>query len=304
MIIPMRLPISFLLSVICTTTAASPVQEKKRTVPAATVTASALTRYTPDLLTRDRIDPKFVGANVVALAKTVEKYQTVSKDEFESSEKFAARQAKARGVKLTDGSSIDDTFAFVVPVAKLSSFSNGLRYSYDADTATVSLYILPASHAFNGIGGPGVGVALPQIDTLTLKEVIDSDGKYEGSNAYGATVTVEKTRWSEYGLAMSKIAFVKRPSETYYRTPEPTVRLPMVPAIASIDLPALKAVIVAKLSLPELLYDFSSIKPTRDKPQDMITRKKYLNAEIVSIVFYSGVSGKVLARQPETVGAD
>lgn len=134
--------------------------------------------------------------------------------------------------------------------------------------------------------------------------MIDSDGKYEGSNAYGATVTVEKTRWSEYGLAMSKIAFVKRPSETYYRTPEPTVRLPMVPAIASVDLPALKAVIVAKLSLPELLYDFSSIKPTRDKPQDMITRKKYLHAEIVSIVFYSGVSGKVLARQPEAVGTD
>jgi hypothetical protein len=67
-------------------------------------------------------------------------------------------------------------------------------------------------------------------------------------------------------------------------------------------LPTLKALVVMKLVDPYVVYDFIYSKPTRDNPIKVTSREKFLIGNVLGIVFYSGLTGEVFARLPDTFG--
>jgi hypothetical protein len=57
-----------------------------------------------------------------------------------------------------------------------------------------------------------------------------------------------------------------------------------------------------KLADPYVVYNFSSSKPTREDPYDIINRSRYLTGNVLGIVFYSGITGEIFARLPDGFG--
>jgi hypothetical protein len=74
----------------------------------------------------------------------------------------------------------------------------------------------------------------------------------------------------------------------------------MASELAAKELPSLKVLVVAKMQKPYLVYHFDHAKPTREDPTELTVRWVYLSGEVVAAAFYSGISGNILARFPET----
>lgn len=264
-------------------------------------------KFSMDMLESGHIDPGYVGTAVVEAIGAVEKMTGVKKGEFESTADYNARKSAALAGRFLNDSTIEDVLAFVVPATKGGDYRSGLRYEFNADTGDVSLYVLPASSKYitlNGIGGPdgtnrreGKG-----LDKFELSTRIESKSTYQGSNAYGATVTVEKTIMSTFGIAANRLPFLS--FERQLRYPRPTIagQFRMDTARAAQELPALKALIVMKLADPYIFYNFRHTEPTRDDPVDNSVLEKFLTGDVIGIVFYSGLTGEIFARIPEAIG--
>jgi hypothetical protein len=67
-------------------------------------------------------------------------------------------------------------------------------------------------------------------------------------------------------------------------------------------LPAMKALIVMKLSAPYVVYNFRHKEPTRDSPTDISWKEKFLTGDVLGIVYYSGKTGEIFARLPDAFG--
>jgi hypothetical protein len=248
----------------------------------------------------NRIDLKYTGLPVADVIDAVEKLPGEKKGEFESTADFNARKAVALAGKFLGNSSVEDTFAFVVPVTKGRAnagdiTSRGIKYDYNADTSELRLFVLPESSSMNGISAPDFQTSRREskgLDQFDLDLKINSTTTYKASNAFGATVTVEKTVSTRLGIAVNRIPFlIYGPANQTY-----LVQLHMENFKAAKELPSLKALIVMKLADPYVVYDLRHSQPTRDNPTERITQRKYLTGDVFAIVVYSGLTGDVLAR--------
>ena len=264
-------------------------------------------KFSMSMLESGRVDPGYVGFPVAEVVDSIEKMTGAKKGEFESTADYNARKAAALTAKFLGDSSVEDTFAFVVPVPKGGRYrySDGLGYDFNADTSEVRLFALPKESRMNGIGAPDYQTNRREnkgLDQFDLDFKIDSKSTYEGSNAYGAKVTVEKTSSTRLGIAVSRIPFLTFKREMFYSNPVPAAQFNLENARAAKELPALKALVVMRLADPYIVYDFLHSEPTRDKPNDMTSQGKYLTGNILAIIFYSGVTGEIFARLPDAFG--
>lgn len=266
-----------------------------------------ISKFSLDRLENDRIDPSYAGIPIAKVVEAIEKMSGSKKGEFESTAEYNARKEAALSAKFMGDLSLDDTFAFVFPVPA-DVFRSGLSYQFNADTSEVRLFALPLTSSMNGIGAPDYQLEAHRhrgeyLDQFDLNRTIDSQSTYEGSNAYGATVKVEKIRSTHYGIAANQILFLRfKREKIIYSNPKPEVRFNLENVRAAKELPALKALIVMKLANPYVVYNFRSSKPTRDDPYDVVDRSKYLTGNVLGIVFYSGITGEIFARLPEGFG--
>lgn len=250
----------------------------------------------------------YPGYSVTDIIQSLEKIVGIKKGEFESTVDFNNRRASALNEKTLQGSSIDDTFAFVTSVVKNEGYSHGIKYNFNADSGDVNLYILPSSSKYrpiNGIGAPNFTVnrqVRRDLDKFVMNTVLDSKSTYKGSNAYGASVMVDKTVSSNFGIAANKIPFLKFEREIIYRNPIASGSFKLENSRAAVELPNLKALIVMKLAEPYIEYNFSSIEPKRDNPIDIQTQEKLLAGDILGVIFYSGLTGEIFARIPDGFG--
>lgn len=262
-------------------------------------------KFTLKMIEGEKLDPAFAGIVLVDLISAVEKSISVKKGEFESTSDFNARKAAALSVKFLGDYGIDDTFAVVRSVTSGGRYPRGFSYTFNPDTSEVSLYVLPTSSTLNGIGAPdyqtnrreGRGLDLFEFDTK-----MESQSTYQGSNAYGATVTVEKSIMSASGIASSQVPFLNFKREMFYMNPSFALQFKMDNSKAAKELPAMKALIVFKLAEPFVQYNFVHKEPKRDSPTDISMQYKYVSGNILGIVYYSGVTGEVLARLPDSFG--
>jgi hypothetical protein len=197
----------------------------------------------------------------------------------------------------------------MVPVPKGGKYRDGLGYEFNADTSSVNLYALPTSSKYlplNGIGAPDYQTNRREskgLDQFKLSTKIESKSTYQGSNAYGATVTVEKTVMSTFGIASNRIPFLKFERDLGYSNPTVATQLTMENSRAATELPVLKALIIMKLSDPYVVYNFRHVEPKRDSPVDISMQEKFLTGDVLGIVYYSGKTGEIFARIPENLGS-
>jgi hypothetical protein len=262
-------------------------------------------KFSMGMLEADRIDPGYSGVRVVDVVDAIEKLTGQKKGEFESTADFNARKAAALSGKILGESSVEDTFAFVLPVGKGGQYRDGFGYVFNADTSEVRLFALPKSSSMNGIGAPDYQTNRRQssgLDQFDLDSKMESQSTYQGSNAYGATVTVEKSSMSRVGIAANRIPFLSFKRETIYSAPVAAGQFNLENSKAARELPALKALVVMKLAEPYIVYDFIHKEPKRDSPTDITMQSKYLSGNILGIVFFSGLTGEILLRLPESFG--
>lgn len=268
----------------------------------------AATRFSMSMLESDRVDQNYAGMPVAEVIAAIEKLTAVKKGEFESTAEFNARRTAALSEKFLGELSIADTFAFVTNVTKGGKYISGLKYDFNADTGDVNLFALPASSEYlplNGIGAPDYTTNRREsrgLDQFDLGRKIESRSTYQASNAYGATVMVDKTVATQVGLAAKRISFLNFKRDLIYSNPQAAVQFKLANAKAAQELPALKAMIVMKLADPHIVYNFRHVAPKRDAPVDISVQEKFLTGEVIGMVFYSGLSGEIFARLPENFG--
>lgn len=264
-----------------------------------------IVKFSMSMIESGRIDPGYAGIPVSEVVEAIEQITNVAKGEFESTADYNKRKSAALARTFLGNLTVDDTLAFVVPVAASRQYASGLKYNFNADTGEVRLYVLPTSSTLNGIGAPDYRTNRRKsegLDQFDIDFKIISKNTYQASNAYGATITVDESNSVKHGIAANRIPFLDFKREIIYRNPIPTVQFNMENAKAAKELPSLKALIVMKLADPYVVYNFFHSKPTRDSPNELSSQGKYLTGDVMGIVFYSGINGEILARIPETFG--
>ena len=265
-------------------------------------------KFSMSMLESGRVDSGYVGFPVADVIEAVEKLTGAKKGEFESTVDYNARRDAALSAKFLDNASVNDVFAFVVPVSKGGAYRDGIGYEFDADTSEVKLYALPKSSKYlslNGIGAPDYQTNRREskgLDQFTLSTKIESKSTYQGSNAYGATVTVEKTSMASAGIAANRIPFLSFERDIVYRNPTVSAKFKLDNSRAATELPTMKALIVMKLSAPYVVYNFTNKEPKRDSPTDISMQEKFLAGDVLGIVYYSGQTGEIFARLPDNFG--
>jgi len=260
---------------------------------------SSITKFSMSMIEGDHIDLRYAGLPIAEVINGIEKLTDLKKGEFESTADFNARKAVALTKKILGDSSVDDTFAFVVPVTKRNLSDRGLLlYEFNADTSELNLFAFGDTSPLNGIGAPDYQGTTHEKEGLykfRLDFKLNSTRTYQASNAYGASVSVEETISTSLGVAANKIPL--------FLSYNPTVQLNMKNAIAAKELPSLKALVVMKLdALPYVVYNFKHSTPTRDDPTEFTNSEKYLTGNILGFVFYSGLTGEIFARLPDNFG--
>lgn len=264
-----------------------------------------IVKFSMDMIESGHIPLGYTGFAVADIVDAIERMTGDKKGEFESSAEYNARKSVALSGKVIGDSTVNDLFALVLPVGKGGRYRSGVGYEFNADTSEVRLFALPKSSSMNGIGAPDYQTNRREskgLDQFDFDFKLNSKSTYQGSNAYGATITVEKTNSTRLGVAANRIPFLNFKREIVYSNPTPVAQLTLENSKAAKELPALKALVVMKMTAPYIAYDFFHSDPTRDSPNDMTSQGKYLTGDILGIVFYSGITGDVLARIPETFG--
>lgn len=261
-----------------------------------------IVKFSIGMIESGRIDPGYEGIPVSQVVDAIEKMTGVEKGEFESTANYNARKVAALTGKFLGDSTLEDTFAFVLPVAawKLpdpslhSGLNAGLRYAFNADTSEVRLFALPVPSIKDGKAS----------DLLHIDTKINSLGTYQISNAYGATATVEKTSSTSLWIKTDRMSFLTfKREDIFYINPVPVAQFNMENAKAAKEFPSLKALVVMKLAAPYIVYtNTGSLPPTLKRPFDKSSYSKKLTGTVLGIVFYSGLTGEIFARLPESLG--
>lgn len=268
---------------------------------------AAVKKFSVEMLEAGRIDPAYEGMPAIDIINAIEKLLGEKKGEFESTADYNSRKTNALAENLLDDVGINDIIVFKVPVLSGANFlGNGFKYTYNPDASEAHLYVLPKTYSFNGIGAPDALNEYPRnsnkLDLFDLDFKVIDKSTYQAGNAYGATVSVEKTIALKTGLAASKIPFLHLKRDYEYYNADPAVRFNIENSKAEKELPLIKALIFIKISKAYIIYDFNHSDPTRNRPIEHSTQSKFLTGSIDGIVFYSGKTGEIFGRVPDNFG--
>jgi hypothetical protein len=147
-----------------------------------------IVKFSMSMIVNGRIDPGYAGIPVSEVVEAIEQITRVEKGEFESTVEYNKRKSAALARTFLGDLTVEDTFAFVVPVAASRQYASGLKYNFNADTGEVLLYALPESSTMNGIGAPDYQTNRRKsegLDQFNIDFKILSKNTYQASNAYG-----------------------------------------------------------------------------------------------------------------------
>jgi hypothetical protein len=281
-----------------------PQNKHEQKQPAAPVTAAVRARaeapkpsppkFRLNMIEGERLDHTFHEMPLEDLINAVQKNISVRKGEFESTSEFSTRKATALAMKFLGDYGMDDTFAVVSRVYSIQTFP--MSYAFNPDTSEVSVFVLPRMKTMDSYGEPN-GLYFFDFDTK-----IESERTYQARNAYGAVSTVQESIMSTKGIAASPVSVLTFGRRINYNSPSPTLRFKMDNSRAAKELGSLKALLVFKLEAPYMDFDYVHKEPTRESPRDVHGRSSYIICNLQGIIYYSGLTGEIFARLPESFG--
>ena len=269
-------------------------------------TDQTIVPFTLDLVAGDHMVPNYRGHSIDRIIAAIEKnLESVGrKGEFESTVDYEKRLATNVARPFLGGSTVADTFAFVLSfdsggqykeVEELK-YSYGTRYFYDPDTSRLHLLVRPKHHELDGNGG-----------SVTKPEWFynpSGTGGYSQSR-YGCGFDMQSTR-KERGIfthvtikgisiAPTSLALGHKAIAYDGSCQGIIIKDLMDRARAQRLLPSLKALIVQRLIRPYVVYDYGGI--------DLYTfSRKYLYGDVLGIVLFSGETGEIIGRFPKDFG--
>lgn len=283
-------------------------QESKRTEargvadkPASIPTPASV--FTMSMIAGDRLDPSYTGPAINQVISEVEKFTSLRKGEFESTEDYNARKADAIKREFLGGLHLNDTFAFVVPVAAKQSDPLPIKYSFNADIDELRIFITPErflpSETSELIYKTSSYTGLNQ---LNLFFKIESEADYQASNAYGATTTVHKTIISTAGVLAEAGSFLELRNERQRGLPAAVAQIKLDASKVRGEILHLKSLLIVKPVEPFIIKNDLHNEPTWNYPSEVLITSKYLFARVLGVIVFSGTSGEVFARLPENFG--
>lgn len=270
-----------------------------------------LVAFSVDMIKEDYIDKNFNGLSFSEVIKSIDRVNLQKKGEFESTIDFNRRKAaeidglSISGVKINNG-----LIAFVVPVkvwtGNGSAGGGGIGYYYNADEERLVFYVGAMLANFNGkVSSLQKSESIyngKDIDLINLGLIHISDRFYSASNAVGGKIQVREMISDRLGIASKRMSFLDYERDSNLFRASPVTHIAMKSVDAEKESSVLKALIVMELGDPYVYYDYFSSKPTWNDPTEFISQGRYLAGDIKGIVFFSGLTGKILARLPNNFG--
>lgn len=207
-------------------------------------------------------------ANAVSQKQESQKTQSSpsAKDEFETSAQYAKRldEYKKNQESLQLAKTTTDKYVLVL---------NYQLSDYDADNQ-----ILNIRTVFTYVGNKAL---------VNLKSDTETNS-YTASNAYGATVNVNKTNISNYGIEFSG---------GYFADPIATAQIKLdIPTAKSLK-PNLRTLIIFELIEPYSKSEITRKNPTLYSPSETINSSIVFTAKPIEIWFLDQSNGKVIAKK-------
>lgn len=230
----------------------------------------------------------------------------LKRNDFETSDEFFARQEKLLGNKFYSNITLTDLQAFSVKVPT-KTLSNSFYYTYNADAQEINFYVTVSSKSLNsGIGAASYGAApsnnVRSREFITFNKKFKSDRDYAATNAYGASVFIQKSNSEEVGIAFTNIERFKQ-SDRYISSNDyllGTTKLDRHKAQNESD--NLEVIAIIQPKSPFLVFDYYSSIPTLSNPIDHKTRARYVDGDLLGFVFHNSKTGEIYFRYPEGFG--
>lgn len=284
--------IGTLLASVAVAAEKSPKKKRAEGIPVATAPApkTVVKPWEPTAFVQDgdRLPPNYSGLDPVKFFEMFKsKVGSLKKGEFETSEEFAQRTSNIDA--LLSPINTADTYAFRI---------SDISIKYDADAQT---YLIGGQYGYSCKETYSFGEFKDWV-TCKVSPVSRDNDTYVGSNAYGASLTVERTRGRDFSLAIAKgsavlsTAFIQeRYLKDQYTFQD---RLP-VPLEKARDLKDMKVAVlfVGRITDAKIVEGRGTlIEPKIDSPTDIFIMEEAVPFVLKKVIYYVIQTGEVLGQ--------
>ena len=245
-------------------------------------------------LNKEKIPIAYNGIDPILLFNKLESRSTnLIKNEFETTAQYQERIAKTDSVSIIGKLNKNSYFAFKVNIRNLTGF----KVSYNADEQLLNVKLILQMYTNyelkNSFDYTRKSVELKEISNKSI---------YLGSNAFGATQRIEKSKESSYHVLIDNWEnFTDKRGE--YETDTITCKFNLDAIHSKQIVKSIKTnnkilgcLIIGKLSHPFSCTGYSYFEPTLDSPFEYITYYKYINLQVYEIWFYNTQTGLIYSK--------
>ncbi len=266
---------------------------KKKTVdiPAATAQKTVVKPWEPTAfdLNVDRLSANYSGLDPVKFFELFKsKMGSLKKGEFETTEEFMQRTA--------------NTDALLSPINTIDIYAfrmGGISVKYDADAQT---YLIGSQGGYLCQEAFLYGMFKDWITCKVSPFSRDND-TYVGSNAYGASRTVERIRGRDFSLAITKSSIFLNAAFTQQRYIKEQIsfqdRLP-VPLEKARDLKDMKIAVlfVGRITDAKIVEGRGTVvEPKIDSPNDIVIIEEAVPFELKKVIYFVFQTGEILGHR-------
>lgn len=268
-------------------------KKKAEVIPAATAPApkTVVKPWEPTAFDQnaDRLPPNYLGLDPVKFFEMFKsKVGSLKKGEFETSEEFTQRTKNSDA--LLTPINTTDTYAFRI---------SNISVKYDADAQT---YLIGGQYGYSCKENYPFGEFKDWV-TCKVSPISRENDTYVGSNAYGASRTVERTRGRDFALAIAKGSAVLSAAFTQERYLKDQYsfqdRLP-VPLEKARDLKDMKIAVlfVGRITDAKIIEGRGTlIEPKVDSPTDIFIMEEAVPFELKKVIYYVIQTGEILGQR-------
>jgi hypothetical protein len=239
-------------------------------------------------LNADRLPPDYTGLDPIKFFEVFKsKIESVKKGEFETSEEF--RQRTSNLDSLLSPINTTDIYAFRIPK---------ITYKYDADAQA---YFIGGNYGYSCKETYSFGQYKDWV-MCEVSPIFRDIDTYVGSNAYGASSTVKRTRGSDFAVAITKkfadssaVLTRDRLLKELYQYQDRLI----VPLEKARDLKDMKisVLFVGRITDAKIIEGRGvQISPKIDSPTDLRIKEEGVPFELKKIVYYVVQTGEILGQ--------
>jgi hypothetical protein len=285
--------IGTLLASVAVAAEKSPKKKKAEDIPVVTAPApkTVVKPWEPTAFGQDvdRLPPNYPGLDPVKFFEMFKsKVGSLKKGEFETSEEFAQRTADKDALLAP----INTTYVYAFRISNIP-------IKYDADAQT---YVIGGRFGYSCKETYSFGKFKDWV-TCKVSPISRDNDTYVGSNAYGASRTVERTRGRDFAVAIAKGSAVLSTAftqERYFKDDYSFQdRLP-VPLEKARDLKDMKVSVlfVGRITDAKIIEGRGTlIEPKVDSPTDLFIMEEAVPFELKKIIYYVIQTGEILAQR-------